>query len=87
MDGLAGQMAQQPQQALPQEGGGAPLPSVEEVIALLMEGVPPEELLSMGIPEQLIVEAITILEQQMATQQQAVPPGQQGGLAAQSVGA
>lgn len=87
-DGLAAQMAG-PQMApqAPQGGGmqGA-MPTVEEVVALLMQGIPPEELLQMGVPEEMIMQAIALLEQEMAAQQQAVPQEQQGGLAAQSLG-
>ena len=88
MEGLASSMAQpqQPQQA-PGAGGGQ-MPTVEEIIALLMEGIPPEELEKMGVPPEMIMEAIAILEQQMAAQQQAPtqPQQGQGGLAQQMVG-
>lgn len=71
-----------------QQGGGlqGAVPSVEEVVALLMQGIPPEELIQMGVPEDMLLEAIALLEQEMAAQQQAVPPEQQGGLAAQALG-
>lgn len=88
MEGLASSMAQpqQPQQA---PGAGGQMPTVEELVALLMEGIPPEELEKMGVPPEMIMEAITILEQQMAAQQQAPAQPQQsqgGGLAQQLVG-
>lgn len=76
MDGLAGAMAA-PQQA-PQGMQGGQMPTVDEVVALLMQGIPPEELIQMGVPEQLLMEAIAILEQEMAAQsaaQQAAPEG------------
>lgn len=82
MEGLASSMAQ-PQQAPPAAMGQ--MPTVDEVVAMLMEGVPPEELESMGIPQELILQAITILEQQMSQQQQAAPE-MGGGLAQQMVG-
>lgn len=82
MEGLASSMA--PQQAQPQAAG--PMPSVDEVMALLMEGVPPEELEKMGIPQELIMQAITMLEQQMAAQQQQQPAQMGGGLAQEMVG-
>ena len=84
MEGLAAQsVGQQPQQ-----GGGmqGAVPSIEEIVALLMQGIAPEQLVEQGIPPEMIMEAIAMLEQQMASQQQAVPQEQQGGLAAQSVG-
>jgi len=80
--GLAASMAQQ----APQQDGGQ-LPSVDEVIQLLMEGTPPEKLESMGIPPELIMQAIQIIEQQMAQEdQQAAAPQMGGGLAQQVVG-
>ena len=71
-NGLAQSMAQ-PQQAQPQQAGQ--MPTVEQVIQLLMEGTAPEELEQMGIPPELIMQAIQVLEQQMAQQGQQ-PQGQ-----------
>lgn len=34
---------------------------MEEVIRLLQEGVPPEELIAMGVPEEMIQEALAML--------------------------
>ncbi len=83
MEGLAASMVQQPQQP-PQAMGQ--MPSVDEVAAMLMEGVPPEELEKMGIPPELIMQAIELLEQQMGAQsQQQQPAPQMGGGLAQSV--
>jgi hypothetical protein len=82
MEGLASSMAQ-PQQAQPQAAGG--MPSVDEIVALLMEGIPPEELEKMGIPQELIMQAIQMLEQQMAAQQQQQAQGPQGAGLAQSM--
>lgn len=73
--GLAQQMAQP---AAPQEQG---LPTVEQIIQMLMQGVDPEELVKQGIPPELIMQAIQVLEQQMAAQ--AAP---EQGLAAQTAG-
>jgi hypothetical protein len=58
MDGLAQQMVG------PAAGGAGQLPTVEEVIQLLMQGIDPQELLQMGIPEELLLQALQILEQQ-----------------------
>lgn len=86
MEGLAANIAQ-PQQA-PVAAAAGQMPSIEELIALLMEGIPPEELEKMGVPPEMIMEAIAMLEQQMAAQQQ--QPAQQqpqgGGLAQSLVG-
>jgi hypothetical protein len=79
MDGLAhsvaGPAAQQQQGQSPQG-----MPTVEEVAALLMQGVDPQQLLESGIPEQLIMQAIALVEQQMAAEQQGAAQGG-GGLA------
>lgn len=83
MNGLAATLAQPTQQA-------QQLPSIEEVVALLLEGVPPEELEQMGVPAELIMQAIEIIEQQMGNgqQPQPVPAGSMGGgLAEHVVGA
>ncbi len=82
MEGLAASMAQQ----MPQEGGQ--LPSVDEVIQLLLEGTPPEQLEQSGIPPELIMEAIQIIEQQMAQEDaaQVQEPQMGGGLAQQAIG-
>ena len=54
------------------------VPTVDEVVALLMQGIPPEELVQMGVPEQLLMEAIDLLKQQMAAEQAAAQQGPQG---------
>lgn len=69
MDGLAANMAGPSAQGQ--------LPTVEEIAQLLMQGVDPRELLQAGIPEQLIMEAIALLEQQMGSGQ--APMGPDGG--------
>lgn len=76
MAGLAEQMAG-PAPA-PQQVQGQAMPSVDEIVALLMQGIPPEELVAMGIPEELLMQAITLLEQQMAAEQAAAQQGPQG---------
>ncbi len=72
MDGL-GQLigTQQPQQEV-----GA---TIEDVVRLLQEGVPPQQLMAMGIPEEMIMQAAQLLEQQIA---QTNPEGL-GGMAIQ----
>lgn len=55
MDGLAQQMAG--------PGMGQQMPTVEEIIQLLMEGIDPQELIEMGIPEELLMQALQVLEQ------------------------
>lgn len=71
MNGLAQELAGvAPAPQLPAEQGA--LPTVEEVIALLLEGRTPEELVQLGIPPEMIMQAIEILEQEMAS-------GPQGG--------
>jgi hypothetical protein len=76
--GLAQQMAQ-PQQA--QGGQDEMMAMVEKVIQLLMQGADPDDLVKQGVPAEVIMQAIQIIEQQMAAQQ---APEQ--GLAAKSVG-
>ena len=79
MQGLASTLAQ-PQQAGPEPMGQ--MPTVDEIVALLMNGTPPEEIEAMGVPQGLILEAITMLEQMMAQeQQQATAPQMGDGLA------
>jgi hypothetical protein len=69
--------------------GQAAMPSLEEVINLLMQGADPEELVQMGVPPELIMEAISVIEQQMQAQggqpAQAAAAPQEPGLA-QSMG-
>ena len=84
--GLAASMSQpQPQQP---PAAMSEMPSIEQLVALLMEGIPPEELEKMGVPQEMIMEAIGMLEQQMAAQggQPAQPVQMGGGLAQQMAG-
>lgn len=74
-----------PQETVPTGQMSGAVPTIEEIVALLMQGISPEDLVEMGVPPEMIMEAVALLEQQMAAQQQAVPPEAQGGLAAQSL--
>ena len=78
MEGLAQQMAgapaqQMPQQMAPQGGGQDQMAMIEQIIEMLMQGVDPEELIQQGIPPELIMAAIDMLEQQLAAQGQGQP--------------
>lgn len=53
--------------------------SVQQIVQMLMQGAEPEELVQMGIPEEMVTQAIQTLMQQMQAQQ---PAQQEGGLAA-----
>jgi len=78
--GLAAQGAQQPQ------ASGV---SVEQVVQALMAGTTPEELMQAGVPQEIIMQAIQIIEQQMAQQGGGQPQAPQqpapGGLASQGM--
>jgi hypothetical protein len=63
MEGLAAGMAQQ-----------APARDINEIVAMLQQGVRPEELLQMGVPEELIMAAMEMLTQEAT----AIPPEQEG---------
>lgn len=76
MDGLAYQMAQ------PNPAGG--IPGVEEVIEMLIDGATPEQLVQMGIPKEVVAQAMQILQQQLAAQAQ--EPATEAGLAQSMVG-
>lgn len=60
--GLAGQMS-----------AGAPQVSVEEVVDMLQQGVPPEELLKQGVPMEVLEQAVQML-MQMEQQAQGIQP-------------
>lgn len=79
--GLAQQMAQPAQAPQGQLSQNDMMALVEQVIELLMQGIDPDELVAQGVPTEVIVQAIQIIEQQMAAQ--AAP---EQGLAAKSVG-
>lgn len=44
--------------------------SVKDVVAMLMQGMEPEELVQNGIPEELVQQAMQVLMQQMSQEQQ-----------------
>ena len=56
-DGLAAMMSSNP------VGGGQPTTQdIDQILQLLQEGTSPQELMAMGIPEQLIEQAIAMLQ-------------------------
>ena len=67
------------EQGLAQAMGAPSQVSVRQVVQMLMQGAEPEELVQMGIPEEMVTQAIQALMQQMQAQQ---PARQEGGLAA-----
>lgn len=57
---------------------GAPMasvPKMDEVLQMLLEGTSPEELVAMGVPEEVVEAAMMEIQKQTA----AVPQGQQQG--------
>ena len=64
-----------------------PQEMVVQVKKMLMQGIAPEEILSQGVPKEIVIQAITELQQELAAQQQSQPvaeePVTQDGLAAQ----
>lgn len=57
-----------------------PVPTVEELVALLKQGITPQELIQQGVPTEMIEQAMAVLQQEVQNGQ---PQGQpmQGGLA------
>ena len=57
-----------------------PMPTIEELVALLKQGITPQELIQQGVPTEMIDQAMAILQQEVQIGQ---PQGQpmQGGLA------
>ena len=55
---------------------------LRDIVAMLMQGADPEDLVEMGIPKELVLQAMQELTTQMQAQQ---PANQEGGLAAMSV--
>ena len=51
---------------------------LRDVVAMLMQGADPEDLVEMGIPKELVLQAMQELTTQMQAQQ---PANQEGGLA------
>ena len=43
------------------QGGGMGQGKLQEIVAMLMQGATPEELLQMGVPEQLIMQAMEMV--------------------------
>lgn len=90
MRGLAEEMSQSGGQTqmgnpMPPQGGRpqqAQQPTVEEVIEALLKGMDPEKMIQMGVAPELIMQAIEILEKELAMQESAGQAPQ--GLAAQS---
>ena len=50
-------------------GGQATMEDVGQVIQLLQSGKSPEELLALGVPEAIIMQAIQMLQQEQASMQ------------------
>lgn len=82
--GLAGSV---PGPAAGVDPGGMSIPAddmamlIEEVINLLRDGITPEELLEVGVPRDIIDQAIAALEAEMAGAPMQQPPSTQAGLA------
>lgn len=51
-----------------------PMSDIDQIIAMLQQGMSPEELIQAGVPQELVVEAINMLTQ-ASTQ---MPPEQEG---------
>lgn len=77
MDGLAGQMVATPTGQVTGEDMQLIL---DEVIRLLSEGTTPEELMEMGVPPEIIEQAMTMMEQAPAPVPN-TPPQEDMGLA------
>ena len=69
--GLAAELGQQTQ----------PMRDIDQIVAMLMRGVTPEELIQAGVPRELVLEAIDAVTKQAIN----VPP-EQTGLAGMMVG-
>lgn len=81
MTGLANQLAGPTPQ-----GQQVVMPTIDEIMALLMQGIDPQALIQQGIPSEMVMEAVAMLEQQMAAQQQAPIDPNSAGLAQGLVG-
>lgn len=64
---------------------GQGVKTIDEVKAMLLQGVTPETLLGMGVPEEVIMRAITELEQELVSQQKPEQTEMQPGLAAKGL--
>lgn len=58
------------------QGGGMGQGKLQEIVAMLMQGATPEELLQMGVPEELIMAAM-----EMVAEETAEVPDENAGLA------
>lgn len=57
-----------------QMGQARPMKDIDEIIAMLMQGMTPEDLVANGVPEELVMMAM----QEVAKQSTQVPPEQAG---------
>lgn len=55
-----------------QDGGQDQI--LQQVVQALMQGTNPDDLLKQGVPKEIIMQAIQIIQQQMAQQQQGQQP-------------
>ena len=62
--GLAQQLSQQTE----------PMRDLDQIVAMLKQGVSPDELVQQGIPAQLVAEAMRVIQQEMTQ----IPPEQAG---------
>ena len=53
-------------QAMGQGGGGMGQGKLQEIVAMLMQGTTPEELLQMGVEKELIMQAMEIVAEETA---------------------
>lgn len=53
---------------------GAPSNNLDQIVAMLVQGVTPEELIQMGVPQELVMAAVDALMQQTQT----MAPQQEG---------
>lgn len=51
-----------------------PMRDIDQIVALLMQGVTPQELVQQGVPKELVMQAMEVVSQQSAQ----VPPEQAG---------
>ena len=51
-----------------------PMRDVDQIVAMLMQGVTPQELVQQGVPKELVMQAMEIVSQQAVQ----VPPEQAG---------
>lgn len=87
--GLAQSMAggaPAPAQAAPAGGGSEQAALLEKVVSLLMQGADPEELAQKGVPPEVIMQAIEIIEQQMAAEERPSEAEKPQGLAQSLMG-